>query len=286
MKWKGGNGMPTILLTPIGATIISQLQPNKSFGPQENLFVGRSSTPNDVFRSLLDFDISAIPTGSIITNATLRLIFFQKIAPGIQPLRAQGLLSDFLQSTVTWNTQPASGGYVYETNLGDNLVGNYIYLDLTGLVQNWYTGAFFNNGILLTTFENQTSLMGFRGYDDGIIPNWPTLIIEYINATPEITIAPLANRYYYIVEFDLTSPDPIDIPANIFKDDLGDFTDGFSGLGPNSYNNLFINGILQIEKTYSVSSNLMTLNTEGTTIYKGAPITLEIVQFSALVSYQ
>jgi hypothetical protein len=172
-----------LFLTPIDATIVSQLQPNQNFGPQENLFVGRTATPNDVFRSLLNFDISAIPPASIITNATLRLLFFQKIAPGIQPLSAQRLLSSFSQNTVTWNTQPApAGGYVYETNLADDLVGGYIYLDLTGLVQDWYTGLFPNNGFVLTTFENQNSLMGFRGYDDGIVPNWPTLIIEYESA--------------------------------------------------------------------------------------------------------
>ncbi|MFL0197971.1 DUF4183 domain-containing protein [Clostridium sp. WILCCON 0269] len=82
----------------------------------------------------------------------------------------------------------------------------------------------------------------------------------------------------------MSSPDPINISANLFKNDSGDFTNLFLGLGPNSYNNLFINGILQIDEVYSVSLNTLTLNTESTTIYKGTPITLEIIQFSALVS--
>nr|WP_243182993.1 DNRLRE domain-containing protein [Anaerosolibacter carboniphilus] len=302
------------MLTPIDATIVSQLQPNQNFGPQENLFVGRTVTPNDVYRSLLKFDLSAIPPASIITNATLRLLFFQKITPGIQPLTGFRLLSDFSQDTVTWNTQPPAGEPVLETPLNSDLVGNYIYLDVTPLVRIWYNGFFSNNGILLTTFENQTSLMGFKGYDDGIVANWPTLIVEYESAIgptgptgpagatgatgpagatgptgatgplPEITIVPFINRYYYIVESDLISPDPINIPANLFKDDSGDFTNLFLGLGPNSYNNLFINGILQIGKTYSISPNTLTLNTEGTTIYRGTPITLEIIQFSVLTS--
>ena len=179
----GGVILPILFLTPTDATIISQLQPNTSFGPQENLFVGRTPAPNDVYRSLLNFDISAIPPGSIITNATLRLLFFQKITPDIQPLTARRLLSGFSQNTVTWNMQPAVAAEpVFETVLASDLVGNYIYLDLTALVQGWYNGFFADNGMLLTTFENQTSLIGFKGYDDGIVPNWPTLIVEYESA--------------------------------------------------------------------------------------------------------
>ncbi|WP_273226444.1 exosporium glycoprotein BclB-related protein [Geosporobacter ferrireducens] len=172
--------MPILFLTPTDAAVILQLLPNQNFGPAENLLVGRTFAPNDVFRSLLNFDISAIPPTAFITKATLRLLFFQKIAPGIQPLTARRLLSGFSQNTVTWNTQPnTAGGYAYETLLADDLVGDYIYLDLTGLVQDWYSGQFPNNGLMLTTIETETSLMGFRGYEDGNVPNWPTLIIEF-----------------------------------------------------------------------------------------------------------
>ena len=185
--------MSILFITPTDATIVSQLQPNQNFGPQENLFVGLSPTPNDVFRSLLNFDINFIPAGSTITNATLRLLYFQDV-PGVQPLIAKRLLSSFSQNTVTWNTQPAvAGGYIYKTNLGDNLVDGYIYLDLTGLIQDWYSGLFPNNGLVLNSDETVLSLMGFKGYDDGIVPNWPTLIIEFEAASATGSIIPYAS---------------------------------------------------------------------------------------------
>ncbi|MTI57027.1 DNRLRE domain-containing protein [Geosporobacter ferrireducens] len=172
--------MPILFLTPIDATIVSQFQPNTSFGPQENLFVGRTAVPGDVFRTLLRFDISAIPPASVITNATLRLFFFQKIVPGVQPLTARRLLNGFSENTVTWNTQPTVAGEpAFEAALSEDLVGNYIFLTLTPIVRGWHEDLFPNNGILLTTFEDQTSLMGFRGYEDGMVENWPTLIIEF-----------------------------------------------------------------------------------------------------------
>jgi hypothetical protein len=59
----------------------------------------------------------------------------------------------------------------------------------------------------------------------------------------------------------------------------------FSGLGPNSFNNLFINGILQEGNVYNASPNTLTLNPQSGTMYSGTPITLETVQFIAQVSY-
>jgi hypothetical protein len=101
---------------------------------------------------------------------------------------------------------------------------------------------------------------------------------------PNITIIPMVNRYYYITSSDLVVSGPVAISANLFTDDAGNLITDFSGLGPNSYNNLFINGILQEGNAYSVSPNTLTLNLQGNTVYSGTPITLETIQFFALVS--
>ena len=98
--------MGILFLTPVDATYISQANPNQIFGPTDRLLVGRSAIPGDVFRSLIQFDISSVPPGSLITNATSRLFLVDKEAPIDQPLQINRLLSDFSQSTVTWNTAP------------------------------------------------------------------------------------------------------------------------------------------------------------------------------------
>jgi hypothetical protein len=101
---------------------------------------------------------------------------------------------------------------------------------------------------------------------------------------PDVAIIPTVNRYYYITNSDLVLSAPVTIPANLFTDDAGNIITIFSGIGPNSYHNLFINGILQEGSAYSVSPNILTLNPQDNTIYSGTPITLEIIQFFALVS--
>lgn len=74
------------------------------------------------------------------------------------------------------------------------------------------------------------------------------------------------------------------LPANLFTDDAGNLINAFSGLGTNSYNNLFINGMLQEGNAYSVTPHTLTLLADGSTIYEGTPITLETLQFIAQVS--
>ncbi|MFC5648653.1 DUF4183 domain-containing protein [Paenibacillus solisilvae] len=101
---------------------------------------------------------------------------------------------------------------------------------------------------------------------------------------PNVTIIPVVNRYIYILSSDLVLTSPAAFSANLFIDDAGNIISVFSGLGPNSFNNLFINGILQEGNVYSISPNTLTLNPQGSTIYSGTPITLETIQFIAQVS--
>ncbi len=101
---------------------------------------------------------------------------------------------------------------------------------------------------------------------------------------PEVTIIPTVNRYYFIASSDLTLSTSVTIPANLFTGDAGNLITTFSGIGLNSYNNQFINGILQVGNVYSVNPTTLTLNPDGNTIYTGTPITLETIQFIALVS--
>lgn len=95
-------------------------------------------------------------------------------------------------------------------------------------------------------------------------------------------ITPAARRYFYSAAANIDLP--IVIPANQFIDDNGVMTIVFSGIGPSSYANVYINGILQQDSLYTVSANALTLSLEqGDIIYQGTPIILETVQFSAQI---
>ncbi|MCR8940282.1 DUF4183 domain-containing protein [Brevibacillus laterosporus] len=98
-----------------------------------------------------------------------------------------------------------------------------------------------------------------------------------------ISILPTVNRYFFIASSDIKLTIPVVIPATQFTNDLGNLITEFIGLGQNSYNNLYINGILQEGSLYVISANALTINPKGNTIFLGSPIVVEIVQFTVQV---
>ncbi len=98
---------------------------------------------------------------------------------------------------------------------------------------------------------------------------------------PNIIILPSAQRYFYNVLSDTQSL--VTIPANEFTNDEGTFITAFPDMGQNSYSNLYINGILQVNSLYSFNENALTININNQTIFSGTPIILEIIQFFAQV---
>lgn len=284
--------MPMIEQTPICDTYIAKSCPDTNFGTSTDLFVGRCTNVNDIYRSLLVFNTPQIPAGGILTTAYLRLYVYRKYVPGVQKVNVYRVTNSFNANKVTYNTQPDTAQTGISYYIAYDALGNYIDIDVTELVFGWINLDFRNYGLELIGEENSSSLICFPSSNFSISVLRPKLIVNYMSASatgstgplPQITIIPLVNRYYYIAESDLPSPGPVNISANLFINDSGDSTNLFLGLGPNSYNNLSINGILQINKVYSVSSNTLTLNTEGSTIYKGTPITLEIIQFTSSIS--
>jgi hypothetical protein len=100
---------------------------------------------------------------------------------------------------------------------------------------------------------------------------------------PEVVVTPATSRYFYSPESDLDLSASAAIPAALFTDDAGGMTSVFIGIGPSSFINLYINGILQPGSAYGVSSGELVFPPQSTTIYGGTPIILEIVQFTASV---
>ncbi|MGY5485685.1 DUF4183 domain-containing protein [Paenibacillus sp. ALE2] len=98
-----------------------------------------------------------------------------------------------------------------------------------------------------------------------------------------IEIVPTAERYFYF------TPDPIESSVTIMADQFS--VDGVQGasqrfhVGSNSYANLYINGMLQERKLFSLTPSSLTIHLgEGETISSGTPIIVEIVQFSVRYS--
>lgn len=101
---------------------------------------------------------------------------------------------------------------------------------------------------------------------------------------PEVTVLPTANRYFYEPVSDLDLTFSATVPANQFMNDAGVPVADLTALGPNSFNNLYINGILQPGSAYNINSSNLFFPPQSSTIYAGTPIVIETVQLLATVT--
>ena len=146
--------MSNAIINPIATAYISLSNPNTNYGISSLLFTGRFVQPNDIFRSLLKFDLTnAVPPGNTITSASLNLFVYIKDLPDAvlspQIVSVFTNASDFSGATVTWNNAPAMTLTIYSKNITNADVDNYISIDITGLVIEWLNGSLTNNGITL-----------------------------------------------------------------------------------------------------------------------------------------
>jgi hypothetical protein len=98
-----------------------------------------------------------------------------------------------------------------------------------------------------------------------------------------IEIVSTANRYFHFPPTDLNLSSSVTIPAGEFSDDDGNSVTEFAGLGTNSFNNLFINGLVQPGNLYSISPGMLFFPAQSGSIFAGTPIIIETVQFNLQV---
>lgn len=122
-------------------TFVSSQQPNSNFGGLSDFRVGRQDPSFGALRTLLQFDLSPIPSNSHISNATLN-IFQSGFTPSNDPpytLQARFLASDWSEFAVTWNNHQPSWGDVIGTV--DSAAGvGWRVLNVNNMVQQWVNG--------------------------------------------------------------------------------------------------------------------------------------------------
>lgn len=161
----------TVTATANADSWIDQNSPADNKGADSTLKV-QCKEPNQNLRALVRFPLPALPSGSVIQSATLRL-FAASSANGrtLQALRVTGA---WAESSVNWSSQPATSGPAATTR---SVLGN-VNWNVTSQVKDMYSSG--NQGFLIRdsvesveSFEQQ-----FHSREKGSNP--PTLVIEYI----------------------------------------------------------------------------------------------------------
>src|SRR5262249_14466070 len=118
-------------LTPLADTYVDSSVPTSNFGNSANLPVTASRNTN----TLIKFDLTNIPPGSIINRAELHL--HQSAATGgAWQLTLARVTQDWDVNKVTWNTRPPST--IYATDLATpSAIDINVSWDVTSLVRDW-----------------------------------------------------------------------------------------------------------------------------------------------------
>jgi len=180
------SGQTVVSLNPIKDATINSLFADVNAGTSTEIISGLSTgnkigkiTLSNEYRSLLQFDVSSIPSNAIILSANLNLYGINH--GGVNSGYIEWILGSWEENEVTWNTQPSSvpQEQVYIPQ-SDSSNQNY-QIDLSFFVDKWAKGAI-NHGILLRKGESQITSSGFLRFasiDNEDPTLYPTLEITY-----------------------------------------------------------------------------------------------------------
>jgi len=184
---RGGMCMGTIYIKPpiFNASLIIK-RDSKScrlYKKKDQLLIGQQA--NKASRALLQFDLSDLPPGLVIVSARLHIYICCNEHPGfIQGLNAYQVLSKYSlkeissRKPILINHSPVASAQISTaTSAG-------ISFDMTWLVQEWYSGAAANLGILLKAADESCShLIGLtsKAYWDS--QKWPCLELNFMEVS-------------------------------------------------------------------------------------------------------
>ncbi len=163
----------TVTLTPpTDDAQVDSTDPDTNYGSSGGIYIGSPTA------GLVRFDLNSIPTGSIVTSATLKM-FNDKCRIGADSftIYAYRVKAGWSEATVTWNNRPAHEGIA--TASDSHGVGVWRSWDVTTDVQAFVSGTT-NNGWYL---EGDTHCQ--LGSKETIWGTIPKLEVTYV---PEMVI--------------------------------------------------------------------------------------------------
>jgi RHS repeat-associated protein len=247
-------------------------------GPACGVEIDAGNNGSWVFRSLLQFNTSSVPSTATVTGAYLHMEVYNaqnnnSTPVGIYQLThtwTNGVTWPTYDGTHTWTT--AGGDYNPSATDVENLSGTgwYMWFPSTSLVQGWINGSIANDGLLLRTV-NESTIGSYAIFDQNNPDpsNWPYLQIYY---DPGLGV----ENYYNFSSHQLT--DRLDLRANVGNGNLivhsKDMSIRGTGLALNVdhyYNNLS-NYSFDFANRWAMNGGwdvYVSPNNDGTVLYHG-----------------
>jgi hypothetical protein len=196
-----------------------------NYGSATDLFVKRSSNTGYTREGYLTFDVSTLAAGSI-TGAKLRLFGKLTVAGAGVDVAAYGVSNTgWSESTVNWNTRPASGATALSSNTVGSTTAAWYEWDVTSLVQQARAAGQPLVSIALKAANVTTDPMAQFNSDDAA-SNTPELSITTAAPTQDIVLSagsvPVNEGSQGSVTVKLATQPTSDVTVTISKDAGGD----------------------------------------------------------------
>ena len=174
----------TTTLTAVADTTIASDDPNTPAADAKTLRVLRAGLDAAESHALLDFDLSTIPTGAVVTKAELRLYQTTAQPPDLFFVDVRRILQSWDAPSTTWNKRPESTT-VLSAQAVTYTTGIDVAIDVTTLVQGWVHTPPANPeyGLLLAPAANGAA--GDRVFASAETDTPPRLVIDY-TTTPRL----------------------------------------------------------------------------------------------------
>ena len=157
-------------LYSIGDSAVIQGHAGTNYGDYIDMLVGYDDMYNpdmQIMRGLIKFDLSAIPAGTTINNASLNVYYmgywdYLNYSRTFTPYR---ISSSWSELEVTWNNQPSIAEAYGTASITANESWRYVAFNVTDLVRGWVNGSYTNYGIMLRGPEWSGSDSSWREFN-------------------------------------------------------------------------------------------------------------------------
>lgn len=182
-----------------------------NFGSNVSLAVGRLSVDSQIYRSLIKFDLSSVPSDAVISSAVLSLMVNGDYSTNAETISVYRVIRAWTEAGVTWikydgavNWQTVGGFGALDceqTPIGatafaaSETVGVFKDFALTPTTK---AGLDLGNGWLIKAdAEAVSNGYGFHSSDAATAGNRPRLVITYSTPTPKGL--PVISHYHHAV---------------------------------------------------------------------------------------
>jgi hypothetical protein len=171
-------------LNAAGDACVAQGQAGSNYGDTTDMLAGYDEyySPNmQTVRGLIQFDLSAIPAGTLINNAILNIYYqgYWDYPDHSRTITSYRINTSWTEMGVTWNNQPSVAEAFGTVNIAANNSWGYVTLNVTNLVQGWVNGTYANYGIMLRGPEVSGTDSSWREFGTRESGSGPQLVITY-----------------------------------------------------------------------------------------------------------